>query len=50
MIKIDIEMPVSCIDCPCYNDDYEACKVKRRKLSWIEYLNDKPDWCPLIED
>lgn len=49
MIKIDMEMPKGCWDCPCYNDDYELCKAKKRILNWIEYLKGKPDWCPWIE-
>lgn len=49
MVKIDIKMPESCEKCPCYHDEYEACKVKKRKLNWIEYLKGKPEWCPLIE-
>lgn len=45
MVKIDMEMPKKCIDCPfVFYAKICALVFKQVKLS------KKPDWCPLIED
>ena len=49
MIKIDIDMPKSCYDCP-FNSrifGFDWCCIKI-EYSWTE-TGDKPNWCPLIE-
>lgn len=53
MIKIDMEMPENCIDCPCVsvwfgeNELENNCGVLHRK---IERTKTRPEWCPLIEE
>lgn len=45
MVKIDMEMPKKCIDCPfVFYAKNCALTIKQVELS------KKPDWCPLIED
>lgn len=52
MIKIDMEMPERCIDCPCQavwfgEDKLEYnCGVTHKETDGAV---GKPDWCPLIE-
>ena len=52
MIKIDMEMPESCIDCPCQavwfgEDRLEYnCGVTHKET---DSAVGKPEWCPLIE-
>lgn len=52
MIKIDMEMPVSCIDCKLFRVYYEnneqewSCGVV---FKIINKIDEKPIWCPLIE-
>ena len=44
MVKIDMEMPKKCIDCPfVFYAKYCALVFRQVKLS------EKPKWCPLIE-
>ena len=51
MIAIDMEMPDSCEDCPCFHD--AACYVegwrKSIGLGWLERKEKREDWCPLID-
>lgn len=61
MIKIDMEMPAHCEDCPfrdCaleYRDYWKCWAFKSEKHRCTAYKiynpksNGKPDWCPLIE-
>ena len=52
MIKIDMEMPASCIDCKLFRVYY-----KNNEQEWscgvvfkiINKIDEKPIWCPLIE-
>ena len=44
MVKIDIEMPKKCIDCP-FVFYAKNCALTIRQVE----LSKKPDWCPLIE-
>ena len=52
MVKIDMEMPVSCIDCKLFRVYYEnneqewSCGVV---FKIINKIDEKPIWCPLIE-
>ena len=51
MIAIDMEMPDSCEDCPCFHD--AACYVegwrKSIGLGWLERKEKREEWCPLID-
>ena len=44
MVKIDMEMPKKCIDCP-FVFYAKNCALTIRQVE----LNKRPDWCPLIE-
>jgi hypothetical protein len=44
MVKIDMEMPKKCIDCP-FVFYAKNCALTIRQVE----LSKKPDWCPLIE-
>ena len=45
MVKIDMEMPKTCGDCPfVFYAKNCALRIK------VVELNKKPDWCPLIEE
>ena len=45
MVKIDMEMPKTCGDCPfVFYAKNCALRIK------VVELNKKPDWCPLIDD
>ena len=51
MIKIDMEMPVSCEGCRFllhFNSD--AICYASVSLQEMDDIEVKPDWCPLIED
>ena len=54
MIKIDMDMPVSCDECPCADKAWRLCKAKKKGKATITNKNfddiKRPDWCPLIED
>ena len=47
MIKIDMEMPESCMKCPLSPENwvYATCKIAGKAV----WLTKRPDWCPLIE-
>lgn len=45
MVKIDMEMPKNCGDCP-FVFYAKNCALTIKQIE----LNSKPDWCPLIED
>lgn len=50
MIAIDIEMPVSCADCPC-NNDCINCGVTGKNFyedGNAKALDERPEWCPLV--
>ena len=50
MIKIDMEMPERCVDCPCFNGEYEVCQSNDEERLFPRDMEiKKPDWCPLIE-
>jgi hypothetical protein len=49
MIKINIDMPDICCDCPCYCENYNRCEIKQEVVSFEELYENKPEWCPLIE-
>lgn len=44
-----IEMPSSCLDCPCYfsNDGYCICQEAGKLLANEDVDNERPTWCPL---
>jgi len=45
MIKIDIEMPIYCFDCPCHNGENGRCQISGN------FTPDKrPFDCPLTEE
>lgn len=43
----DMEMPETCINCPCLDDEYWLCKVTEGYDEPLSYC--RPDWCPLVE-
>lgn len=48
-----MEMPESCLECPCGDACGESCQVADRETGTYEdnYINgqyDKPVWCPLV--
>ena len=47
MIKLDIALPETCGDCPCYDLGEKVCRVQGQ-----EWDNDctAPDWCPIFEE
>ena len=47
MIKIKINMPKSCLDCPMANRDQGYCQIIYESFSI--YLDSRLDDCPLIE-
>ena len=48
MIKIDMEMPESCMKCPLSPENwvYATCKIAGKAV----WLTKRPSWCPLIEE
>ena len=49
MIVIDMDMPGNCAKCPCYDYEYNVCKItKLEPYGDIIYLSRLPD-CPLQE-
>ena len=49
MIKIDIEMPKNCTECPLQHDELEYCKIDKHERLVYKYYSKRPEWCPLIE-
>ena len=49
MSKAIIEMPNSCADCPCSDDEYSVCRLDKdyRHNARFVYHREKPNWCPL---
>ena len=45
-ILIDIPMPNTCGECPCYNSEYDWCNAANHE---IEVPHEKMEWCPLKE-
>lgn len=40
-------MPLNCIACPLSDKFYEWCNVTDKQVT--EYVEYRPDWCPLFE-
>lgn len=38
-----------CCQCPMAVEDGDCCCIKDEFISWEQYVNKKPDWCPLKE-
>lgn len=57
MIKLDIPMPATCVECPCISGYGKICMASRRKFSKREalaiwgHISDgyRPKWCPIVE-
>ena len=49
MIKIDIEPPKSCYECPCTNEGFYQCMVTDKQLE-DDCEERRPEWCPIIEE
>ena len=49
MSKAIIEMPNSCADCPCNDDEYSVCRLDKNYMSNARFVfnREKPKWCPL---
>lgn len=49
MSKATIEMPNSCADCPCNDDEYSVCRLDKdyRYNARFVFNREKPNWCPL---
>ena len=49
MRKATIEMPNSCADCPCNDDEYSVCRLDKNYMSNARFVfnHEKPEWCPL---
>lgn len=45
MVKIDIEMPTYCYDCPCHNGENGRCNITGDSV-----FDKRPFDCPLIEE
>lgn len=45
----DMEMPGTCSRCSCANELYERCGVNDSVLSFDDWYERRPDWCPLVE-
>ena len=41
-----MEMPIACTFCPCAHDD--KCDITRKKQTFLEWYESRPDWCPLV--
>ena len=39
----------SCFDCPCSDWEHRECCVECRNVPYDLFLDDKPEWCPLVE-
>ena len=55
MVKIDIEMPNSCSECPLYKattDDFYnfSCALLEHEYVFVGYTVERHADCPLIED
>lgn len=45
-----MDMPESCIDCPCHFSDATVwCGINKAELKAEDIETYKPDWCPLRE-
>ena len=46
-----MEMPKYCERCPMYSEDFWKCDAKNREFKddYCPWVDDRPDWCPLIE-
>ena len=53
MVQIDMDMPKSCIDCPCANAQDGWCLVHNEVLERMENgypsTETRPEWCPIHE-
>lgn len=43
----DMEMPKYCSVCPCETDN--VCEVEMTHLTFHEWTEHRPSWCPLVE-
>lgn len=56
MIRIDIDKPTSCVDCPCFNGDRGFCNLltkEEREIAESEQTAwnfEVPSVCPIQED
>ena len=41
-----VEMPKSCGDCPCQQEEYGYCQVIEEEARFCDYKS-RPEWCPL---
>ena len=54
MIRIDMDMPENCLDCPACNE-YLMCAIPCNGMGFGEndvkdYSHGRPDWCPLKDE
>ena len=53
MVQIDMDMPKSCVDCPCANTQDGWCLVHNEVLERMENgypsTEIRPEWCPIKE-
>ena len=47
IIISDMEMPKSCLDCPCHDGEYGCCNITKNYIGL--YDNSRPQDCPLKE-
>ena len=43
-----MEMPEACTLCPCARN-YGVCEITNKHPSYLEWVGNKPSWCPLVE-
>lgn len=48
MIIIKTDMPKNCIECPCYDREWNCCNLEEYR-KWDKKKDGRPDNCPLIE-
>ena len=49
-IILDIDMPVACSTCPCFDYEFINCQVIDEKADWGTYDKKRLDNCPLKEE
>lgn len=47
-VILEIDKPIYCSDCPCYNDEFFYCKTDEMYRDICPY-DEVPQWCPLQE-
>ena len=45
MIAINMNMPTSCMACPCLDTQHIRCNIARKSASLVK----RPEYCPLRE-